>query len=366
MKKIERRNFLKTAVFSAAAVSATPLITGCGTKEGNKADGYSSKTFNWKMVTTWPPHFPLLGDYAERLAKVIGEASGGRLNIQVYGGGELVPPLEAFDAVSQGIAEMGHGAAYYWAGKIPAAQFFSGIPFGMNTQQTNAWLYHGGGMQLWEETYAPFNLVPMAAGNTGGQMGGWFNKEINSTADLKGLKMRMPGIGGKVITNLGASAVLSPGSELYTNLERGVIDALEWVGPYHDYLMGFHDIAKFYYSPGWQEPTGTLEFIINKPAFESLPGDLQALVKTAAAAANIEMLSAFEQKNAEYQLRMKKEGKVKFRTFPPEVLEALKQSTHQVISAIISADPQSKKVYDSYKKFHDEIREWTGIAEKSY
>lgn len=367
MKKLERRDFIKAASFSAAAFSAASIIPGCGNSEKqNNTSGYSGKTFNWRMVTTWAPHFPLLGEYADKMAEWINEMSGGRLKIQVYGGGELVPALEAFDAVSQGVAEMGHGAAYYWAGKIPAAQFFSGIPFGMNTQQTNAWLYEGGGLELWKETYAPHNLVPIVCGNTGGQMGGWFNKEVNSLADLNGLKIRMPGLGGKVITKAGASAILSPGSELYTNLERGVIDALEWVGPYHDHLMGFHKIAKYYYYPGWQEPTGTIELIINKNAYESLPADLQSIVRLAASAANIQLLSAFEQKNAEYLLKIKNEDKVNFKKFPDEVLNKLTEFSLKVLDEITAADAQSRKVYDSYKKFQIQTHEWTTVAEKNY
>jgi len=367
MKKLERRDFIKAATFSAAAFTVASGIPGCGNNEKkNNTSGYSGKTFNWRMVTTWSPHFPLLGEYADKMAVLIDEMSGGRLKIQVYGGGELVPALETFDAVSQGVAEMGHGAPYYWAGKIPAAQFFSGIPFGMNTQQTNAWLFDGGGIQLWEQTYAPHNLIPFVCGNTGGQMGGWFNKEINSLADLQGLKIRMPGLGGKVITKAGASAILSPGSELYTNLERGVIDALEWIGPYHDYLMGFHKIAKYYYSPGWQEPTGTLELIVNKNAYESLPADLQSIIRCAASAVTMQLLSGFEQKNAEYLLKLKNEDKINLKDFPDDVLNKLKEFALQVFNEITNADAQSKKVYESYKEFQIQTHEWTAIAEKNY
>jgi TRAP-type mannitol/chloroaromatic compound transport system substrate-binding protein len=288
--------------------------------------------------------------------------SNGRLNITVYGGGEMVPPLEVFDAVSQGIAEMGHGASYYWAGKTPASQFFCSVPFGMNAQQQNSWLYSGGGIELWRELYAKFNLIPFPAGNTGGQMGGWFNKEINSPSDLKGLKIRMPGLGGKIISKAGAASILSPGSELYTNLERGVIDALEWVGPYHDYLMGFHKIAKYYYYPGWQEPGAILEMLINKSAFESLPEDLKEILEIAAADANIKMLSEFEVKNREYFLKMKNEG-INFRLFPAPVISRLKELSDQVYDEIISSDEMSRKIFTSYKEFQDKNREWNFISE---
>ena len=197
------------------------------------------------MVTTWPPNFPILGEGCKLMADWVEKMSGGRLKIQVFGGGELVPPLEAFDAVSSGSVELANGASYYWAGKVPSAQFFATVPFGMNAQQMNGWILSGGGQELWDEVYAPFNVKGYPAGNTGVQMGGWFNKEINSLDDLKGLKMRIPGLGGKVINKAGATAVNVAGGEIYTNLERGVIDATEWIGPFHDYKMGFHKIAKY-------------------------------------------------------------------------------------------------------------------------
>jgi TRAP-type mannitol/chloroaromatic compound transport system substrate-binding protein len=367
MKKIQRREFLKSASVTAiAAGSGATFLAGCGTEEkGKNVSVNTGKTYEWKMVTTWPPHFPLLGEYADKFAEWVGKMSDGRLKIQVYGGGELVPALETFDAVSQGIAEMGHGAAYYWAGKSPAAQFFGSVPFGMNAQEINAWFYEGDGIKLWQELYAPFGLVPMPCGNTGAQMGGWYNKEVNSISDIKGLKIRMPGLGGKVISKAGATSILSPAGELYTNLERGVIDALEWVGPYHDYLMGFNKIAKYYYYPGWHEPGSVLELIINKNAYDKLPADLKEIINTAAAAANIMMLSGFEAKNTEYYFKMKAEG-VQFRKFPDEVINVFKKTTKEVITEIINSDPKSKKIFDSYSKFQKSISQWSDIAESNY
>lgn len=367
MKKIQRREFLKTASVAAiAAGSGATFLAGCDNEEKGKNTGVNTgETFEWKMVTTWPPHFPLLGENADKFAEWVGKMSNGRLKIQVYGGGELVPALETFDAVSQGIAEMGHGAAYYWAGKSPAAQFFGSVPFGMNAQEVNAWFYEGDGIKLWQELYSPYGLVPMPCGNTGAQMGGWYNKEINSVSDLKGLKIRMPGLGGKVISKAGASSILTPAGELYTDLERGVIDALEWVGPYHDYLMGFNKIAKYYYYPGWHEPGSPLELIINKNAYEGLPDDLKEILKTAAAASNVMMLSGFEAKNTEYYFKMKSEG-VQFRKFPDEIINFFKKMTKEVISDIINSDPKSKKIFDSYSKFQKNISQWNDIAERNY
>ncbi|MCC7429260.1 TRAP transporter substrate-binding protein [bacterium] len=356
----ERREFLKKAgVFGGSA-----LAFGCNSEQKQTAI-HTKKTYEWKMVTTWSPHFPILGEGADKIAKWIEEMSDGRMKIQVYGGGELVPPFESFDAVSGGIAEMSHGASYYWAGKSAATQFFASVPFGMNAQQMHSWIYFGGGLQLWEELYAPFNLVPMPAGNTGAQMGGWFNREINSLSDLSGLKMRMPGLGGKVIAKAGSSAILSPGSEIYTNLERGVIDATEWIGPYHDYLMGFHKIAKFYYYPGWHEPCGTMELLVNKTAFDALPKDLQTIIRTAAGRATAEMLVEFDYQNQIYLQKLKTESKVQIRKFPDEVLEILKNYTKEVIEEIILQDSNSKKIYESYSKFQYEIKDWIDVSEKN-
>ena len=197
----------------------------------------------------------------------------------MYGAGELVPAFEVFDAVSRGTAEMGHGAAYYWKGKSEAAQFFAAVPFGMNAQEMNAWFYYGGGLELWREIYAPFGLMPAPAGNTGVQMGGWFNKEINRLDDLKGLKMRIPGLGGEVLRRAGGTPVNLPGGEIFTALQTGAIDATEWVGPYNDLAFGLHKAAKYYYYPGWHEPGTTLEAIVNKQAFDALPKDLQSIVR---------------------------------------------------------------------------------------
>lgn len=361
---IKRRDFLKKA--SVAAIGSSALITACANEKDNQGPAViSDKKYEWKMVTAWPPHFPILGEGADRLAKIIESMSGGRLKIQVYGGGELVPPLEAFDAVGSGVAEMCHSASYYWAGKTPASQFFTSVPFGMNTQQTNAWFYFGDGLKLWEKVYDSFNLLPMPAGNTGGQMGGWYNRKINSLADYKGLKMRQPGIGGNVITKAGAAAILSPGGELYTNLERGVIDAADWVGPYHDYLMGFHKIAKYYYYPGWQEPTGVVELIVNKSAFNNLPKDLQEIIRYAAKSYQSEMISEFENKNQEYLAKMKEE-KVNILPLPDDVLTAFRKFSKEVIQEITDADKLSKEVYESYLKFQKNISTWTKIAEYNY
>lgn len=358
MKDIKRRDFLKKTALAAAASAATLSL--------NTPAVHARKTHSWRMVTTWPPGFPVLGQGAELYARWVEELSGGRLRIKVYGGGALVPSLEAFDAVSQGIVEIGHGAAYYWAGKSPATQFFTSIPFGMNAQQMNAWLFSGGGLNLWEEVYAPFNLIPMPAGNTGVQMGGWFNRELRSIKDIKGLKMRIPGLGGKVIAKAGGAAVLSAGGEIYTSLERGVIDATEWVGPYHDYLMGFHRAAKYYYYPGWHEPGSVLEVFINRKAFNGLPLDLQMILRAAAAKTNGWMLPEFESKNNTYLQKLIKEEKVTLKKFPADILKSFKKYAEEVVGEITAEDPLSKRVYASFSSFHRDVSQWARVSEEAF
>lgn len=368
MASYSRRDFLKKA--SAAAVAGSAMVLpGCGGKPEDNSDApavHSNKTYHWKLVTTWPPRFPVLGEGAEHFARWVEEMSQGRLQIRVYGGDELVPALEAFEAVSQGVAEMGHSASYYWAGKAPATQFFASVPFGMNAQQMNAWLLSGGGLALWEKLYDQFNLVPIPCGNTGVQMGGWFNRRIDSLADVQGLKMRIPGLGGKVIEKAGGSAVLSAGGEIYTNLERGVIDATEWIGPYHDYTMGFPKVAKYYYYPGWHEPGSVLELFINKTAFQGLPKDLQAIVRSAALRANVWMLSEFEAKNIIYLQKIREEFDTQVLRFPDDVLAGFKRFAAEIIDEVTASDPMSREVYASFDQFRKKISSWAAITEKAY
>ena len=366
-KKTNRRKFIEKSLVSIAGVSA---ISSClPAKEEIKEKSVNinfNKSYNWKMVTTWSPNMPVLGEGCNLFSEWVKKMSGGRLDIKVYGGGELIPSLESFDAVSNGAIEMGSGAAYYWAGKIPSGQFFSSVPFGMNSKQMNSWIISGGGYKLYREIYEPFNLIPFVGGNTSMQMGGWFNKVINSFDDLKGLKMRIPGFGGKVLSKAGGTAVTVAGGEIYTNLERGVIDATEWIGPYHDYKMGFYQIAKYYYTPGWHETGAILEFFINKDRFEELPADLQSIVRHAAARINHWMLSEFEAKNAYYLKLMVNEHGVQLRQFPKEVLESFKVHTKEAIQELVDSDPFSKRVYDSYSKFQKEINYWSNHTEKPF
>ncbi|MBN1240670.1 MAG: TRAP transporter substrate-binding protein [Gammaproteobacteria bacterium] len=356
---MKRRDLL--AAGSAAA------LAGCsaGPDQGS-GETRSQERFTWRIVTTWPPNFPGLGTGVNTLARYVEEMSAGRLRIRVYAAGELIPAFEVFDAVSRGTAEMGHGAAYYWRGKTEAAQFFAAMPFGLNAHEMNGWLYYGGGLDLWREIYEPFNLIPFPAGNTGVQTGGWFNKPIESVADLRGLKMRIPGIGGEVLKLAGGTPVNLPGSEIFTSLQTGAIDAAEWVGPYNDVAAGLHQAARYYYYPGWQEPGPTLECIVNKGAWEQLPEDLQAIVRVACQAVNQDMTAEFMARNAQALEQLEQDESVEVRAFPDDVLAELKRLTLQVVESLAADDPTVARVWDSYRQFLQQSERWQRISEQAY
>jgi TRAP-type mannitol/chloroaromatic compound transport system substrate-binding protein len=370
---MERRRFLKEAGLSAAgAVAATAGVVGCkqepreGAEVSRAPAGHTAKSYRWKMVTTWPPNLPVLQTGAERFSKRVEEASGGRLQIEVFAAGELVPALSVFDAVSVGTVECGSGAGYYWAGKVPAAQWFSAVPFGFNPQGINAWLYSGGGLPLWEEVYAPFNLVPRPQGNTGVQMGGWFRKEMRTIDDYKGLKMRIPGLGGKVVSKAGATVVLLPGGEIFTSLERGVIDATEWIGPMHDLRMGFYKAAKHYYYPGWHEPGTVLEVIFNKTAYDSLPMDLQRILDAVAAEINLSSLCEFDAGNGAALQTLISDHDVNLVRFPDALLADLRKLADETLEEEADKDPLSRKVHEAFKKFKAQVGVWGSISEAAY
>jgi TRAP-type mannitol/chloroaromatic compound transport system substrate-binding protein len=356
---MKRRNFI-------AAAGAASVVTACGQQTDCPVDASGvakQKTIEWNMVTTWPPGFQGLGTGAEYLAKLIGELSNGRIKVKVFGAGELVPALQVFDAVSSGTVQMGHGASYYWKGKLPAASFFSSVPFGLNAQEMNGWLLKGGGLELWHELYAPYNLVPMPGGNTDVQMAGWFNKEINSVDDLKGLKMRIPGLGGEVLKRAGGNPELIAGGEIFSALEMGRIDAAEFVGPYNDLAFGFYKAAKFYYYPGWQEPGTTLETLINKQALTELPTDLQAIVKNACLIANADMLAEFTEKNSQALRILVEEHGVQLKRLPQAVLDHLKTIADELVAEQGQSDELAKKIYASYLDFKKRADGWKVISQ---
>jgi len=354
---MQRRDFIKQ-------VGAGSVVLGAGLAGSQAA--HAKAEYKWKMVTTWPKNFPGLGTAANNLAALIGEMSGGRINVKVYGAKELVPAFETFDAVSRGTVQMGHGAAYYWKGKSEAAQFFSTVPFGLTAQEMNAWMYHGGGLQLWEELYDGFGLVPAPAGNTGVQMGGWFNKEINSVDDLKGLKMRIPGLGGEVLKRAGGTPVNLPGGELFTSLQSGAIDATEWVNPYNDLAFGLFRAAKYYYYPGFHEPGTVLEAIINKQALQELPKDLRSIVLNACKVVNQDLLSEYTARCPAALDTLLNKHKVNLRVYPDDVVAKLRQLSHEVVAELANKDAFTKKVYASYGKFLHQAKSWSDISALAY
>ena len=321
------------------------------------------QTFQWKMVTAWPKNYPGLGTSAERFAERVTAMSNGQLTIRTYAAGELVPALEVFDAVSRHTAELGHGAAYYWKGKVPTAQFFTSVPFGLSTSEMNAWLSHGGGQALWDEAYAPFGVKPLAAGNSTMQMGGWYNQEINGLDDLKGLKIRVAGLGGEVLGRLGATTVNLPGGEVFTALQTGAIDATDWVSPYNDLAFGLHKAARYYYYPGWQEPQAVIELLINQKAWDSLPPHLQAIVGEAARATTLDMMDDYTWNNALALEELKRQG-VELRRFPAEVLAAMRDESEKVLAELAAQSELNGRIWASMKAFQAQVEPMHALSEK--
>ena len=355
LKSNARRRFLVgAAAGSAAAASALP------------APAIAQGNVRWKMVTTWPKNFPGLGTGAQRVADRIKTMSDGRMDIRLYAAGELVPAFEAFDAVREGIAEMSHDASYYWVAKHKSTPFFCTVPGGLTHQEHMGWIYHGGGQKLWDELYAEFGLRAFLAGGSGVQMGGWFQKEINGLDDLKGLKMRMPGLGAEVINRLGVTAVNMPGGEIMPALQSGVIDATEWVGPWNDLAFGFHKIAKYYYGPGFHEPSSSIEVIVAKDKYEELPKDLQAIVEAACTAETSYTLSEFTAGNSAAQTKLVEVHGVKIGSFPKDVVKAMFAASHDVVSETANEGELAKRIYESWAKFRAESVARAPFAEQGY
>ena len=357
---MERRRFIVKAGGALVAAGAAAVVEAPSV--------IAQQKYQWRMATSWTPALDILQGGAQRFAKIVDEMSGGRLKIQVFAAGELIPAFGVFDACSQGTIECYNSASYYYAGKEPATQWFTAVPFGLNAQGTSAWYYYGDGIKLWEETYKPFNLVPRPGAPTGVQMAGWFRKKINTIADYKGLKMRIPGLGGKVVAKAGGTVVLTPGGEIYTALERGVIDASEWVGPYDDMKLGLHQTARYYYFPGWHEPGTTGEFVFNKKAYDGLPADLQRILDHAATTTQTTALMEYESKNgtALQKLRADFKAKVEILGVPAEVMKELKKLALEVNKEESEKSPMAKKVFESYTKFQAYIADWGRISEGPY
>ena len=351
---MERRKFLTTAAVGAAASTiAAPAIA------------QTMPEIKWRLASSFPKSLDTIYGGAEVMAKRVLEATDGKFQIRVFAGGEIVPGLAVLDAVQNATVEAGHTVSYYYVGKDPTFAFDSAMPFGLNARQQNAWLYHGGGMALMREFFKGYNVVNFPGGNTGVQMGGWFRKEINTVEDLKGLKMRIGGYAGKVMEKLGLVPQQIAGGDIYPSLEKGTIDAAEWVGPYDDEKLGFYKVAPYYYAPGWWEGGPNVSFLVNDKAYDALPKSYKAILEAACAEANVDMQSKYDVNNTLALKRLVGSG-AKLRYFSKAVMDACHKSAMELYAEESARNPKFKKVYDQWKPFQDAQLEWFGVAESSF
>src|SRR5262244_2547349 len=357
---IKRRSFVLGAG-GALGAAATTTITSA-------RQVIAQPKVKWRLSTTWTPALDMLQGSAQLLARIVERTSGGRFQIEVFPGGQIMPGFACFEAASQGTIEAFMGAPYYWVAREPAFDWFSTVPFGMNPEGMLAWYHQGDGLKLWEEAYAAFNLVPRPGPAIAPQMAGWFRRKIRTIGDYKGLRMRIPGLGGKVVAKAGGTAVLTPASDIYASLERGVIDASEWIGPHDDMKLGLHRAARYYYYPGWHEPGTTAEFGFNKKAYEALPIDLKRTLDHAVAAAHIYSSADFHVKNSIALERLKAEfkGKVEITQLPRPVLRDLKKLAAEVVREESEKTPMARKVHASFTKFQALVGPWDHVAEGAY
>lgn len=363
-----RRKFLTTGTLGSTAV-----LAGCDCNDRLAAANVGSvnpaagvRTRELKMVTTWPKDFPGLGDAAENTAQLIEQMSGGTLQVKVYAAGELVGAFDSFDAVSGGSADMYHGADYYWTGKSRAYPYFTAVPFGMTAIEQIAWLEYAGGQELWDELAARFNVKPFAAGNTGHQMGGWFKKEIRTLDDLRGLKIRMPGIGGEVMRRAGAASVSIPGGELYQSLQSGAIDATEWVGPWNDLAFGFYREAPYYYWPGFHEPGAQLSVGMNLDLWNEMTATEKSIIRNACRAANHLSIGQFQAQNGRALDILVNEHSVQLRRMPPDILKALAEATRDVLAEISETSDIARRINDSFADSLRQSLKWNAISDEAY
>ncbi len=359
---IDKRTFLKTSL----VVGASTLLSGCDEKKETlkTLNINKNKKTTIRLATSWPANFPIMGTGIERFAKRLEIISQNTLRVKVYPKNVLLPALGVFDAASAGAIDAYHSASFYYKGKNEAFNLFTGFPFGMTATEMNAWIDNGGGMALWRELYAKYNLVPFKGGNTDIQMGGWFKKEINSLADLKGLKMRIPGLGGEVFSKLGVKPVLLPAGEIYLALERNVLDATEWLAPSLDTKMGFQKVAKYYYT-GWHEPASMLSLVFNQKKFNTLSDEHKMMIEMASNELNSTMISEFQAENTK-ALKTVKESGTRIKTFPKEILVAAKSAMLDIASEKSRKSADFKKVWESAYTFLEENRKWTDIGIKTY
>ena len=355
---MKRRDFLKkTAVASAGVVAASTVINKPAISQGIK---------KMAVVSTWPRDFPGLGTGAQRVAQRIADATEGRIQVEYFAAGERVGAFDSFDEVASGNAQAYHAADYYWKGKHPGWAYFTNVPFGFTYTEMNAWIRFGGGQELWDELSADFGLKCVMSGNTGCQMGGWFRKEINSADDFKGLKMRIPGLGGDVIAKLGGSPVSLPGGQIYENLVSGALDATEWVGPWNDSFMKFYEAAKYYYYPGFHEPGAMLALGMNKKFWDGLSKNEQVIIESAAGMENDMMMAEYNMKSGNALTKLIKEQGVQLRQFSDDVYDSFYEATEEVFEGVRSHSPLAKKIDDSFKAARTELAGWTKISDQAY
>ncbi len=353
---MKRRDLLKTSLAGAGAAAAATF----------GAPAIAKERIEVVMVSTWPRDFPGLGTGAQRFAKRLSDMSDGRIQVQYFAGGERVKPFDSFDEVASGNAQIYHGAEYYWKGKHPAWAYFTAVPFGLTYTEINAWIRFGGGQELWDELGAEFGLKGLMCGNTGVQMGGWFRKEIESVDDFKGLKMRMPGLGGDVLAKLGASPVSLPGSQIYENLVSGSIDATEWVGPWNDIAMKFYEAAKYYYYPGMHEPGAMLAIGMNKKWWDGLSKSDQLMIEAASSMENDVMMSEYNAKNGEALSRLVNEQGVQLRQFNDEIYDGFSEAAEEVYEGVREHSPLAARVHESFAKARVEVGSWAKISDQAY
>jgi TRAP-type mannitol/chloroaromatic compound transport system substrate-binding protein len=360
----KRREFIKKALLIGAGATVT---TGCrDSKPPSKSVNINkNRKVRIKLATSWPSHFPIMGEGIERFAKRVEQISGGSIKIKVHPKNVLVPAFGVFDATSIGAIDAYHSAAYYYKGKNEAFNLFTGFPFGLTATEMNAWLDFGGGMELWRQLYDRHNLVPFKGGNTDVQMGGWFKKEINTLDDLKGLKMRIPGLGGEVFAKLGVKPIQLPAGEIYISLERNMLDATEWLGPSLDTKMGFQKVAKNYYT-GWHEPGSMLSLVFNKKKFNKLSDEQKLMIEVASNEMNAYMSTEFQYTNAKALKEIEKLGDVTIRSFPKPIMEAAKEAMLEVAKEKSAKSEDFKRVWHSAYSFLKETSAWSDIGIKAY
>lgn len=358
---MSRRRFLTGAGGGLVGLAAAPLAANAQTASTNPLP-----VVKWRMTSSFPKSVDTIYGGAEGIAKRVGSASGGKFQIQVFAAGEIVPALQALDAVQNNTVECAQTAPYFYFGKDPTFAFGCAIPFGLNARQQNAWTYFGGGLALMRDFYAKYNIISFPAGSTGAQMGGWFRKEIRSVADLKGLKFRIGGFAGQVLARLGAVPMQIAASDIYPALEKGAIDAAEWVGPYDDEKLGFFKIAKNYYYPGWWDGGPQLDLFVNQQAWNALPLEYRSMLEGACAEANLLMLAKYDALNPAAMRRLVVNHNVQLRPFSREIMEACWQATAEVCAAESAKNPGFKKIYDSWKPYRDEQIVWARVAEQNF